>query len=60
MSCLIKLLLLGMVKCVVSFSRSLFVKGTVKSAIFKDGICCFIETAFHKVYKAEIVKCGEL
>lgn len=48
-----------MVQYVVSFSRTLFLKGTVKSAIFKDGICHFIENALQLLYKAKIVKCGE-
>lgn len=54
-----KLLLIGTVQCVVSFSRSLFVKGTVKSAIFKAGICYFIEDTFQLVYEVKTVKCGE-
>lgn len=54
-----KLLLIGRIQYVVLLSQILFIKGTVKSAIFKDGICYFTENAFQLVYKAKIVKCGE-
>ncbi len=54
-----KRLLIGRFQYVVSFSRTLFIKGTVKSAIFKDGICYFIENAFQLLYKSKIVKCGK-
>lgn len=53
-------ILTGRIQFVVLCNRTRFIKGSVKSAIFKDGICYFIENVLQLVYKAKIVKCGKL
>lgn len=43
-----RFLLIDRVRHVVSFSQTVFIKETVKSAIFEDYICYFIEKGFYK------------
>lgn len=54
-----KLLLIGRVQYVLTLAELFFIILTLKSAILKDGICCFIVNAFQLLYKAIIVSCGE-